>query len=86
MELTRSNPKESDSPDARMGEYYENKLSAEGLQKCYEIAPPRIHRYLEAETSFVIKCAQGSRRVLELGCGYGRVMKRVVVHVKAGVG
>jgi len=84
--LARSDPNESDSSDGRMSEYYEDKLSAEGLQKCYEIAPPRIRRYLEAETSFVIKCARRSRRVLELGCGYGRVMKRVVVHVKAGVG
>ena len=69
-----------------MGEYYKDKLSAEGLRKCYEIAPPRIRRYLDAETNFVINRTKRSRRVLELGCGYGRVMKRVVVHVRFAVG
>ena len=69
-----------------MNEYYEEKLSAERLQKCYEIAPPRIRRYLDAETSFVIGRIQGNRRVLELGCGYGRLMKRVAAHVKFVVG
>ena len=69
-----------------MSEYYEDKLSAEGLRKCYEIAPPRIRRYLGAETSFVVKRMQGTRQVLELGCGYGRVMKRVAAHARFAVG
>jgi len=66
--------------------YYRNRLSADRLRKCYEIAPPRIRRYLEAETSFVSKRIRGSRRVPELGCGYGRAMKRAVVHVELVVG
>jgi len=85
-ELARSWPKEPASSGAPMSEYYEDRLSAEELRKCYEIAPPRIRRYLEAEASFVMKCTQGSRRVLELGCGYGRVMKRAAVHVGFAVG
>ena len=32
-----------------MGGYYENYLSADRLRLCYEIAPPRVQRYLEAE-------------------------------------
>ena len=85
-ELATSNQKGSDSSNARMSDYYEDRLSAERLRECYEIAPPRIRRYLNAETGFVSKRIHGSRRVLELGCGYGRAMKPVVVHVKLAVG
>jgi 2-polyprenyl-6-hydroxyphenyl methylase/3-demethylubiquinone-9 3-methyltransferase len=60
-----------------MREYYENKLSAEGLRKCYEIAPPRICQYLDAEVRFVTGRIMGKNQVLELGCGYGRVMRQV---------
>jgi 2-polyprenyl-6-hydroxyphenyl methylase/3-demethylubiquinone-9 3-methyltransferase len=64
-----------------MREYYENTLSAEALRKCYEIAPPRIRQYLEAEVSSVTGMVRGKSRVLELGCGYGRVMKQVSTQV-----
>lgn len=60
-----------------MKSYYEAKLSGHALRTCYEIAPPRIRRYLDAEVRFVAEHLRGSRSVLELGCGYGRVMKRV---------
>jgi len=35
--------------------YYTQKLSGKHLQLCYEIAPPRVKRYLEAEIEFVLK-------------------------------
>ena len=69
-----------------MSNYYQERLSAERLHYCYELAPPRIRRYLDAETSFVSNRIRGSGRVLELGCGYGRVLKLVVAHVKLAVG
>jgi len=69
-----------------MKDYYEDRLSGEALQKCYELAPPRIRRYLEEEVRFVAETLQGSRSVLELGCGYGRVMKRVSLVVPWIVG
>ncbi len=59
------------------GTYYKEKLSANKLLRCYEIAPPRIKRYLDAEIRFVISNLQGKGLILELGCGYGRVMKEV---------
>lgn len=59
------------------GTYYKEKLSANKLLRCYEIAPPRIKQYLNAEIQFVISNLQGKGLVLELGCGYGRVMKEV---------
>jgi len=70
----------------RMSEYYEDKLSAEGLRKCYEIASPRIRQYLDAEVRFVIDGVKGRGRVLELGCGYGRVMKAMAPHVRCVTG
>jgi len=57
--------------------YYKDKLSADKLLRCYEIAPPRIKQYLNAEIQFVISNLHGTDLVLELGCGYGRVMKEL---------
>jgi SAM-dependent methyltransferase len=59
------------------GTYYREKLSAKRLQRCYEVAPSRIEQYLEAEIRFVISNVHREDRVLELGCGYGRVLRRV---------
>lgn len=70
----------------RMSRYYEDKLSADGLRKCYRIAPPRIRQYLKAEADFVIDAVRGCGEVLELGCGYGRVMKLMARHVGSIVG
>ncbi len=57
--------------------YYEEKLSAERLKKAYEIAPPRVKQYLEAEVSYVLSHISAGDSVLDLGCGYGRVMPRL---------
>ena len=59
------------------GTYYKDKLSADKLLRCYEIAPPRIKQYLNAEIQFVISNLHDTDLALELGCGYGRVMKEV---------
>lgn len=65
----------------REGAYYREKLSANRLLRCYEIAPPRIKRYLHAEIEFVISNLHAGDVVLELGCGYGRVMKEAAKSV-----
>jgi len=57
--------------------YYRRRLSANRLRRGYEIAPPQIKRYLNAEIEFVISNIENANMVLELGCGYGRVMKEV---------
>jgi 2-polyprenyl-6-hydroxyphenyl methylase/3-demethylubiquinone-9 3-methyltransferase len=66
--------------------YYTQKLSAERLRKCYEIAPPRIKQYLEAEIEYILKKINPSDIVLELGCGYGRVLEKIRTKAKATIG
>jgi ubiquinone/menaquinone biosynthesis C-methylase UbiE len=58
-----------------MESYYSDRLSANRLQQCYEIAPPRVRQYLNAEIEHVLKKLHPGDMVLELGCGYGRVME-----------
>jgi len=60
-----------------MSNYYADKLSAERLKRCYEIASPRVQQYLDAEIEFVLEKIRPSDIVLELGCGYGRVLARL---------
>jgi SAM-dependent methyltransferase len=57
--------------------YYSDKLSAERLRRCYEVAPPRVQQYLEDEIQFVLERIRPDSIVLELGCGYGRVLRRL---------
>ncbi len=62
-------------PDAK--DYYSERLSAGRLRRCYEIAAPRIQQYLAAETDHVLSFVRRSHRVVELGCGYGRVLEQL---------
>lgn len=55
--------------------YYSSKLNAERLKLCYELATPSVQRYLAAEVAHVRAVTDSSLRVLELGCGYGRVLR-----------
>lgn len=66
--------------------YYADKLSAERLQRCYEIAPPRVRQYLEAEIQHVLSKIRHSDTVLELGCGHGRVLQELAPKARAAVG
>jgi SAM-dependent methyltransferase len=58
-----------------MQDYYKKRLSAKRLELVYELAPPRIKQYLEAELAFVLTIIKATNTVLELGCGYGRVLE-----------
>lgn len=58
-------------------DYYSKKLSADRLRNVYDLAPERVKRYLESEIRFVMKKIKADDRVLELGCGYGRVLYKL---------
>jgi 2-polyprenyl-6-hydroxyphenyl methylase/3-demethylubiquinone-9 3-methyltransferase len=66
--------------------YYAEKLAGERLRACYELAPRNARRYLEAEIDFVLERVAPSTVALELGCGYGRVLQRLVPRARAVVG
>ena len=57
-----------------MPDYYNTSLSAIRLKKCYDIAPSRIRQYLQAEIDFVLGKISRQDVVLDLGCGYGRII------------
>ncbi len=40
----------------------------------YDIAPPRVRRYLDAEVDYIVQKVSPGDVVLELGCGYGRIL------------
>jgi len=66
--------------------YYSDKLSAEQLRQCYQIAPLRVKQYLNAEIQYVLDKIKPSDIVLELGCGYGRVLQKLCKNAKKVIG
>jgi SAM-dependent methyltransferase len=71
---------------ARTGGYYDDRLAAERLKRCYEIAPPRIRQYLRAEIEHVCERVRDCDWVLDLGCGYGRTLLELARRARRVVG
>jgi 2-polyprenyl-6-hydroxyphenyl methylase/3-demethylubiquinone-9 3-methyltransferase len=69
-----------------MASYYSKKLSGRRLERCYEVASPRVVQYLEAEIRHVLERLEPTDAVLELGCGYGRVALRLAAVASRVVG
>lgn len=69
-----------------MSDYYSNKLSANRLKQCYDIAPARVRQYLDAEVDYVLQKIRSNDIVLELGCGYGRILPRLAKRAKLVIG
>jgi len=69
-----------------MAGYYAKNLAAERLRRVYDIAPPRVRRYLDAELEHVRSKVRASDVVLELGCGYGRVLEKLSPYAHLVVG
>ncbi len=57
--------------------YYSEKLNGERLRRCYELAPPRVRQYFKAEIDHVRSRLGSGDELLELGCGYGRVLQEL---------
>lgn len=60
-----------------MRNYYSGKLNAVRLLEVYQTGIERVRQYLQAEIDFVTAKLSGRERVLELGAGYGRIMREV---------
>jgi 2-polyprenyl-6-hydroxyphenyl methylase/3-demethylubiquinone-9 3-methyltransferase len=69
-----------------MTSYYAERLAGRRLQRCYDIAPPRVQQYLEAEIQHVLDRLHPTDAVLELGCGCGRVALRLAGAARRIVG
>jgi 2-polyprenyl-6-hydroxyphenyl methylase/3-demethylubiquinone-9 3-methyltransferase len=69
-----------------MNNYYINKLSANKLKLCYDIAPSRVIQYLKAEVDHVLKKIKWDDIVLELGCGYGRIIPNLARKARMVIG
>ena len=67
-------------------DYYPNKLFALKLKRAYEIGSPRIQQYLEAEVQYTLSHIKSTDTVLELGCGYGRVLEKLADKASKVVG
>ena len=69
-----------------MYKYYKDNLSGESLKRVYKIAPPRVRQYLDAEADHVAGRVRSGADVLELGCGYGRILPGLAKKVGTVVG
>lgn len=69
-----------------MGNYYAENLNAAKLFAVYETRYPRVRQYFEAEIDFVRRDLTGSERILEIGAGYGRILKELAPHAASLVG
>ena len=66
--------------------YYAEKLSAMKLFRVYDTGIERVRQYLEAEIDFVSRHLHGTEKVLELGAGYGRIMKKIAPNALSVLG
>ena len=69
-----------------MPNYYTNHLNAQKLHKVYQTRYPEVEAYFNAEISFVKQRLSDTDHVLELGAGYGRIMKELAPSCKSIVG
>lgn len=69
-----------------MTSYYAERLAGHRLKRCYDLAPPRVRRYLDAEIRHAGSRLKATDTVLELGCGYGRIAFRLAGVARRVVG
>lgn len=66
--------------------YYNDKLAAERLRQCYDLAPERTRQYLRAEMDYVLSRIKPGDIVLDLGCGYGRTLPSLAAKAGSVIG
>lgn len=65
-----------------MRDYYSKQLNAGRLLSVYQTNIPRVAQYLNAEMDYIRKFLHKDHNVMELGAGYGRVLKELAPYVK----
>ena len=60
-----------------MGNYYSENLNATKLFDVYQTEIIRVRQYLDAEIEFVRSQLYFNDKILEMGAGYGRIMKEI---------
>lgn len=60
-----------------MDNFYTRKLNSQKLFQVYETQIPRVKQYLQAEIDFVKGNLSNTQSVLELGAGYGRIIREL---------
>ena len=66
--------------------YYAENLHSERLYQVYQTKLPRVSQYLAAEIDFVKMQLTGKESLLEMGAGYGRIMKELAPHAASLTG
>lgn len=66
--------------------YYAQNLNSGKLYQVYQTQIDRIKQYLDAEINFVRQGLTGAEKVLEVGAGYGRIMKELAPYAGFVVG
>lgn len=69
-----------------MGNYYAESLNSQKLFQVYDTALPRIKQYFAEEIDYVRQRLTGKERVLELGAGYGRIVRELAPNCASIVG
>ncbi len=69
-----------------MSNYYAENLNSAKLFQVYQTRYPRIEQYFREEIDFVRKDLHGNENVLEVGAGYGRIIKELASSAKRIVG
>lgn len=69
-----------------MDNYYAEKLNSQKLFQVYETQIPRVKQYLQAEIDFVKDNLSATQDVLELGAGYGRIVRELAPYCGSIVG
>ena len=69
-----------------MSNYYADNLNALNLYRVYETNIDRVKQYFNAEVDCVKESLSGREKVLELGAGYGRIMKDLAPHALSVTG
>lgn len=69
-----------------MNNYYSENLNAQKLYKVYDTKIPRVKQYLNEEINFIIKNISKYHNILELGSGYGRIIKELAPYCNSIIG